>query len=175
MLFLRLTLLYIAIAMVAGGLIYIFSTKDALYSFLTAFFSSAIVVLASFKNYKSMVEKRVALSSSEEFDDRDAVDKIDDPYNLYDDVQEIDENKSIKDIIKEEKAEQKKNRRAIKDVVKDSARAFNYIRLIAYAILVFGFFALLKSNNLNLLYYLATLAVPNLVAVVFLLNQNRYK
>ncbi len=173
MLFLRLSLLYISIAMVVGGLIYIFSTKDALYSFLVAFFTSAIVVLASFKNYKSMVEKRLALSSSEEFDERDTIDKIDDPYNLYGKIAEIDESKSIKDIIKEEKAELKKNRRAIKDVVKDSTMAFNYTRLVAYAILVFGFFALLKSNNLNMLYYLATLAIPNIVAVIFLLNQDR--
>jgi len=172
-LFIRLTLLYISIAMVGGGLLYIFSTKDALYSFLVAFSTSAIVVLASFKNYKDMVEKRVALSNKEEFDDRDTIDKIDDPYNLYDEVPEIDENKSLKDIIKEEKAELKKSKRAIKDVVKDSARAFNYIRLLAYAVLVFGFFILLKSNNLNMLYYLVTLVLPNLVAVLFLLNQNR--
>ena len=174
MLFLRLILLYLSIAMVFGGLLYIFASKDALFSFLTAFFSAAIIVLASFKNYKNMVIKRVALLNGEQLDNKDVIDKIDDPYNLYDEVPQYDENKSLKDIIKEEKEELKKNKRALKDVAKDSLRAFNYIRLIAYAILVFGFFALLKSGNLNLFYYLIALAIPSIVAVIFLLNYNRW-
>ena len=170
MLFFRLILLYLSVIFIVGGILYINASKEVLYSFLVAFASSAVVVLASFKNYKNMVESRVELSTGEEFDDRDTIDKLEDPYNLYDEVPEIDENRNFKDIIKEQKAELKKNKRPLKQSVKDSARAFNYIRLIAYAILVLGFFTLLRSNNLNIFTYLATLIVPNIIAVIFLMS-----
>ena len=142
-----------------------FSSKSALYSFIVAYSTSAIVILASFKNYKNMVDKSVVNASGEEFDDRDTIDKIEDPYNLYeesenDDLQENKEDKSFKDIIKEEKQRLKEQKRPLKHSIADSARAFNYIRLIAYGILVTGFFVLLKSKNLNMAFYLATLIVP---------------
>lgn len=170
MIFFRLSLLFLSILFIVGGLLYINSSKAIFYTFVVAFSSSAIVVLASFKNYKNMVDSRVETSSGEEFDDRDTIDKLEDPYNLYDEIEEIDENQNIKDIIKAQKAELKKNKRPVGQFLKDSARAFNYIRLIAYAILVIGFFALLKSNNLNIFTYLATLIIPNIVAVIFLMN-----
>ena len=175
MLFARLTLLYISVLLIGGGLIFIFASKSALYSFVVAFITSSLVVLASFKNYKNMVDKRLANASGEEFDDRDELDKIEDPYNLYDEMQANDENKSFKDIIKEEKQRLKKQKRPLKQSISDSARAFNYIRLIAYTILVVGFFILLKSKNLNMAFYLATLIVPNFIAIVFLMNFNSGK
>lgn len=154
--------------MIGGGLLYIYASKSALYSFLIAFFSSALIILASFKNYKGMVLKR--LENFYLIDDRDIIDKIDDPYNLYDQMQEIDENKSLKDIILKEKRELRKNSPPLKEVLKNSAIAFNYIRVGAYLILVAGFFILLKSSNLNLFAYLITLAIPNIIAVIYLLN-----
>ena len=127
-----------------------------------------------------MVDKRVISASGEEFDDRDTIDKIEDPYNLYDEVendylQENREDKSFKDIIKEEKQRLKEQKRPLKQSITDSARAFNYVRLIAYTILVVGFFLLLKSKNLNLAFYLATLILPNIIAIVFLMNFNSGK
>ena len=175
MLFARLILLYISALLIGAGLIFIFASKSALYSFVVAFLTSSIVVLASFKNYKNMVDKRLVDASGEEFDDRDELDKIEDPYNLYDEMQANDEDKSFKDIIKEEKQRLKKQKRPLKQSIADSARAFNYIRLIAYAILVAGFFMLLKSKNLNMAFYLATLILPNIIAIVFLMNFNSGK
>ena len=180
MLFFRLTLLYISTLLIGSGVIFILTSKSALYSFIVAFVSSSIIVLASFKNYKTMVDKRVVSASGEEFDDRDTIDKIEDPYNLYDeaendDLQENKVDKSFKDIIKEEKQRLKEQKRPLKQSITDSARAFNYIRLIAYSILVAGFFALLKSKNLNMAFYLATLILPNIIAIVFLMNFNSGK
>jgi len=174
-LFARLILLYISALLIGAGLIFIFASKSALYSFVVAFLTSSIVVLASFKNYKNMVDKRLVDASGEEFDDRDELDKIEDPYNLYDEMQANDEDKSFKDIIKEEKQRLKEQKRPLKQSIADSARAFNYIRLIAYAILVAGFFMLLKSKNLNMAFYLATLILPNIIAIVFLMNFNSGK
>jgi len=176
-LFFRLTLLYISVLLIGSGLIFILSSKSALYSFIVAFVSSSIVVLASFKNYKTMVSKRLVDASGDEFDDRDVVDKIEDPYGLYDDLdnndlQEKEDDKSFKDIIKEEKQRLKEQKRPLKQSIADSARAFNYIRLIAYTILVAGFFILLKSKNLNMAFYLATLILPNIIAIVFLMKIN---
>ena len=170
MLFYRLSLMLLSILLIISAIVYVFATKEALFSFVVAYLSSSIVVLASFKNYKTMVEKRLKLASSSDFSDRDTIDNIEDPYNLYDDVPQIDENRNFKDIIQEEKAKLKEHKRPLKDTIRDSARAFSPMRLGAYAILFLGLFALVKSNNLNIFFYLATLIIPNIVAVIFLVN-----
>lgn len=170
MLFYRLSLLLLSILLIISAPVYLFASKEALFSFVVAYLSSSIVVLASFKNYKTMVEKRLKSAMASDFSDRDTIDNIEDPYNLYDDVPQIDEDKDFKDIIKEEKAKLKEHKRPLKDTIRDSARAFSPMRLGAYAILFLGLFALVKSNNLNIFFYLATLVIPNIVAVVFLVN-----
>jgi len=170
--FIRLIMLLASAFLIGSGIIYIVASKEALFSFIVAFITSSIVVLSSFKSYKNMVQKRLELNpKAEEFDNRDTIDKLEDPYNLYDEeIEQNQEELNIKELIKQEKKLLKKNRRSFKDTFKDSAKAFNPIRLIAYAILVFGYFYLLKSNNLSIIFYLATLIVPNIIIIIYLLN-----
>ncbi len=171
MFFIRLVMLLASFFLIGAGLIYIFASKEGLFSFIVAYITSSIVILASFKSYKNIVNSRLEANASvAEFDDRDTISKIEDPFNLYDQEEQISENLNIKEIIKEEKKLLKKNRRSVKDSIKDSVIAFNPTRLLAYVLLVFGFFGLLRSGNLSIIFYLATLIIPNIIIIVYLLN-----
>jgi len=66
----------------------IFGDKSVILSSQIAFISSTFVIFASFASYKSMVKKRLEALQKDGvvFDDRDdALDKIDDPYSVFDD------------------------------------------------------------------------------------------
>ena len=173
MLYIRLLLLLVSVALIAGGLLYINTTKGAMVSFLVAYFSSATVLMASFKNYQDMVAanlKNGAFNS----DDRDIVEKIDDPYDLYSKEEETDSKDiNIKEIIKEEKRALKAQRGSLKSLLKNSIYAFRFSRLLAYGVVVLGFFYLLKSKMMVLGYYLAALALPIIVVVFYLMVINR--
>ena len=169
----RLILILSGVLLIASSLLFLVVSKDALISFVIAFISSSLVVLASFKTYQNMVNKRLALNDGAfEIDDRDTIDKLEDPYNLYDE-QESSPELDLKEAIKQEKEIAKKNRRSIKETAKDSVTAFSFNRIAAYAIVVGGFFYLLNNNYLNLLYYLPTLALPNIIAVIYLINSKK--
>ncbi len=167
--FIRLILFLIAVALICVGILLPFSSKAQLISFVTAYASSALVILSTFKNYENMVKSRLDAGAFD-IDSRDTVDKIDDPFNLYDEnaqLTQINENRSIKDIIKEEKKLLKQNRRGVLNSFKDAVRAFNPLRLGAYAIFVLALLTLIKSGNLDKLYYIPTLFLPNLTAVIY--------
>jgi len=168
----KLILILLGLLLISSSALFLFVDKSALISFIVAFASSSIVVLASFKTYQNMVNKRLALNEGAyEIDDRDTIDKLEDPYNLYDEQEELAVD--LKEAIKQEKELAKKNRRSIKEATKDSITAFSFNRIAAYALLVLGFFYLLNNDNLNLLFYLPTLAIPNIIAVIYLINSRK--
>ena len=165
----RVALLLLSTLLIISPLLYLYASKECFYSFIVAFSASSLILLASFKSYKTMVTKRLEVASSLEFDSRDVIDKLDDPYNLYDE----NENKksqdlNLKELIKNEKRLLKKSKRSFSNFLKDSAKAFSFLRIGAYAIFVIGFFYLLKSKLLYLPCYLATIIIPNIIIVVYL-------
>ena len=169
----QIALYLVAFLLIVSAILFLFVSYKVLINFIVAFISSSLVVLASFKNYKTVVEQRLStLDSASEVEDRDTIDKIEDPYNLYE-QNSSQEDVDIKEFIKTQKEEQKRSRRSIKEVTKDSSSAFKPIRLVAYAILVGGFFYLLKTHNLVLSWYLPTLIVPNIIAVIYLLSYKK--
>ncbi len=173
MILIRLVLLLISLFLIISPLLYLYASKEAFSSFVTAYISSSLILLASFKSYKSMVEKRLLVSSKDEFDLKDTISKLEDPYNLYDEDEEIDEDLSPKELIKREKKLLKKNKRGFIPFLKDSAMAFNLLRVFAYLLFVFGFFYLLNSKLLSIPFYLATIIIPNIIVVVYLQIVNR--
>ena len=128
-----------------------------------AFIGSLFVTLASFLSYKKNVNNRLSnyetphnvLSSQ----DRDKIDEIDDPFDLYTEYEEIPEeeltSEKIKEIIKDEKAKVKKD--SFKNTIFSAGGFVSIYRILGYAFLVFGFFAL---NNNKLF-----LAVPFLIGL----------
>ncbi|PRM98762.1 hypothetical protein AN286_09220 [Aliarcobacter cryaerophilus ATCC 43158] len=115
-----------------------------------AFFSSLFVTLASFLSYKKNIQNRLenfdkdSISSSEE---RDKIDEIDDPFDLYSDYKEVPESEltpqKIKEIIDEEKSRVKQN--SLKNTLFSATGFLSIYRVFGYGFLIFGFFVL--NNN----------------------------
>ncbi len=128
-----------------------------------AFISSLFISLATFLSYKRNVAKRL---ENIDYDatlsnDRDEIDKIDDPYDLYseDEINEKTEfsAKEIKDIIKEEKSKIKQN--SIKNTIYTTTSFISIYRVVGYALLVFGFFSLSNNGIFSAMPYLAGLFI----------------
>lgn len=118
-----------------------------------AFFGSLFIILASFLSYKKNVKNRLSslFESSDEtkiVNDRDKIDEIDDPYDLYSENEEIlngDDlsSEDIKKIIKEEKEKIKRN--SFKNVIFSAGSFTSIYRILGYGFLILGF--LILNNN----------------------------
>ncbi len=115
-----------------------------------AFIGSLSVTIASFLSYKKNIQNRLLnLDTSKNMmtEDRDKIDEIDDPYDLYTEYEEIPEEEltpeKIKEIIDEEKKNVTKN--SFKNTLFSAGGFVSIYRLVGYAFLIFGFFAL--NNN----------------------------
>lgn len=130
----------------------LFQNTNWLLNTQVAFLGSLFVTLASFLSYRKNVNNRLSnLDTSNEMklqDDRDKVDEIDDPFDLYsEDIEPIPHEEltpeKIKEIIQEEKTKVKKN--SLKNTVFSAGGFVSIYRVLGYGSLVFGFFAL--NNN----------------------------
>lgn len=127
-----------------------FETSLWLLSSQVAFFSSLFITIASFLSYKRNIENRLLnldLTQDNESVDRDKIDEIDDPYDLYTEYKEIPESEltpeKIKEIINDEKSKVKRN--SFKNTIFSASGFLSIYRVLGYMILIFGFFAL--NNN----------------------------
>jgi len=141
--------------------------RSILVSAQLAYWSSVLVVLASFGSYRRMVRKRLEAGMVPETGaDRDSIDKLEDPYDLYGDEEEAPEpERSLRETIREEKRRMKKNRRSPMATARDAVPAFSFWRLGAYGVLVLGFFFLRAQGMLHLGAYLLSLGLPIVLAV----------
>ena len=128
----------------------IFESNLWLLSSQVAFFSSLFITIASFFSYKRNIENRLSnldLTQDDEGVDRDKIDEIDDPYDLYTEYKEIPESEltpeKIKEIINDEKSKVKSN--SLKNTIFSASGFLSIYRVLGYMILIFGFFAL--NNN----------------------------
>lgn len=132
-------------------LIYSFVFQNAIWLLNTqvAFISSLFIVIASFYSYKRNIQNRLSNfeASKASAEDRDKIDEIDDPFDLYSEYEEIPEEEltpeKIKEIIQEEKTKVKKN--SLKNTLFSAGGFLSIYRILGYGILIFGFFAL--NNN----------------------------
>ena len=133
-----------------------------------AFIASSLVVLASMLSYQNMVRGRLALDMVPE-DNRDTLDKLEDPYDLYDEEQKSsNEEKTLVEIVKEERKKLKKSKRSFWEATKDSKASLSFYRLGAYALLVLGFFYLNSNQLLEITPFLIALGIPPVVIVIML-------
>jgi hypothetical protein len=155
-------------------IIYMWKGQVWLINSQVAFFSSSLIMLASMQSYKSMVLN--ALDAGAVTDDgRDTLDKLEDPYDLYDDLNhnmKSDEEKSLVEVVKEERENLKKGRRSMWETTKDAKASFSFYRLGAYGTLVLGFFYLNLNKLLELIPYLLFLSIPPII-IVLVLMQNK--
>ncbi len=130
-----------------------------------AFLSSLFIILGSSYAYRKMVNTQIA--SDVVNGERDLLDTIEYPHELYDDepindapVEELD----LKAIVKEEKAKIKTlSMKSMKHGAKGSASLF---RLVPYIFLVLGFIALKNNELLDIAIYLPSLLVGIVVGSV---------
>jgi len=150
----------------------IFFDIKMLWSTQIGFISASLVMLASMKSYKRMVETRVEEGIILFDDSKDVIDQLEDPYDLYseDVVETSQEQKSLAEVIKEEREEKKKNRRTLSEILRDTKAALSLVRIGAYVVLVLGFFYLNRHGYLMIPAYILALTVPMLVLVFVLLS-----
>jgi len=129
-----------------------------------AFLGSLFVTIASFLSYKKNVDNRVSnldLSKQLKGENRDKIDEIDDPFDLYSQNEEIPEDQltteKIKEIIQEERSKVK--RESFKNTIFSMGGFVSIYRILGYATLVFGFFALNNNKMLLPIPFLLGLAI----------------
>jgi len=143
------------------GATYIY-LPTAFASIEVAFLSSFFIILGSAFAYKKMVQTQVDSDTFEE--ERDLLDQIEDPHELYDD-QEINyapvEELDLKEIVKEERAKIKTfSLTSMKHGAKGSVSMF---RIAPYIFLILGFIALKNNEALALEFYLPALLLGIIV------------
>lgn len=128
----------------------VFQNKLWLLNTQIAFISSLLITVASFISYKKNIQNRLSnfdYSKISKGEDRDKIDEIDDPYDLYTEYEEIPENEltaeKIKEIINDEKSKVKRN--SVKNTIFSASGFLSIYRIFGYIILIFGFFVL--NNN----------------------------
>ncbi len=128
----------------------VFQDTNWLINTQVAFISSLFITIASFLSYKRNIQGRLSnldLSKTPQGEDRDKIDEIDDPYDLYTEYEEIPEEEltteKIKEIIQDEKSKVKKN--SFKNTLFSAGGFLSIYRVLGYGFLLFGFFAL--NNN----------------------------
>lgn len=129
-------------------------------NFQIAFLSSFFVIMGSMYAYKKMVSKQIESSEVKE-QERDLLEKIEDPHELYVEDTNIDETPieeiDFKEIVKEEK---KKIKTFSLDSMKHGSRgSVSAFRIVPYIFLVLGFIALQNNGLLNISIYLSALFV----------------
>lgn len=134
----------------------------SLYSYLlflnvqVAFASSFFIIIGSAYAYKKMVSSKA--DSGEYAEERDLLDKIEDPHELY--VHEKPEEQSeevldFKEIVKEEKAKIKTL--SLKNMKYGARGSLSLFRVVPYIFLILGFIALKNNAVLELKFYLPSL------------------
>ena len=150
----------------------IFFDIKMLWNTQIGFISASLVMLASMKSYKRMVDARVENNIITIDDTRDTIDKLEDVHDLYSEEIVEDDSVDIRDAIKDEKSRMKKNRRTLSETLRDTKAALSLNRIGAYVVLVLGFFYLNRHGYLMAPAYILALTVPMLV-VVFVLLSNK--
>jgi len=130
-----------------------------------AFLSSFFIIVGSSFAYKRVILKDVEDGNYE--DERDLLDTIEDPYELYDD-QEINnadaDELDLKAIVKEEKEKIKTfSIASVKHGVKGSLSLY---RLLPYIFLILGFIALKNNNILEISLYLPSILLGIIVGSI---------
>jgi len=135
-----------------------------LLNFELAFFTSMAIVFGSFHGYKHLVLKRLEQG---EGSDESLLEKIEDPYELYDEEQAVNEDESVDlaQVVKDEKARLKQNKETLKKTVKSSPGLFSVWRFVPYIVLVLSFIGLNNNNILDIPAFLIGLGLGILSAI----------
>jgi len=144
----------------------LFFETQTIASVLMGYATASFVLLASMRSYQKLVQKGV--ENETQFDDRDVIDKVEDPYLLFDDEDEKKEEKGeedLVDVVKEERARLKGKGRSFVEILKDSKSSLAPYRLLSYALMIVGFVFLQRNGLLSIFPYLIALTLPIIIVV----------
>ena len=125
-----------------------------LYSSQIAFWSSAFVLGASMFSYRQAVYSSIENGATSQ-DDRDMIDKMEDPHDLYSD----DEPEPVS--------------LSTFEALKSSKTSLSLYRLGSYLLLFVGFFYLTSNEIMHVPSYMIALALPIVIIVTLLLRKDR--
>lgn len=135
-----------------------------LLNFELAFFASMFIIFGSFSGYKRMVQRRI---DAGEGLDKTLLEKIEDPYELFEDEPlQTEVEPDLKEVIKEEKKRLKQNKETFKKTVKSTTGILSPWRFIPYIFLVLSFIALNNNHILDIFAFLMGLGLGILSAVM---------
>ncbi len=159
-LFLILDLAVVAFCLVQGEMIWLMNTQ-------AAFFSSLVITLGSYFGYKKNIQKRVE-NTQVDVDEPDTIDKMEDPYDLYSELNEQEDftKEEIKEIIKEEKKKLRSPTQSIKNTVFSFGAFSSVYRILGYLLLVISFFYLNNNGLFDAIPFLLGLSVVPIMTIV---------
>ncbi len=135
-----------------------------LLNFELAFFAAMFIILGSFSGYKRMIQRRM---DAGEGLDQALFEKIEDPYELYEEESlETEEKQDLKEVIKEEKKRLKQNKETFKKTVKSTTGILSPWRFIPYLFLILSFVALNNNHILDIFAFLLGLGFGIVSAVI---------
>jgi hypothetical protein len=102
--------------------------------------------------------------------DKDVIDKLEDPHDLYSEEVKEEPVEDIRTAIKEERARLKANKRSLFEVLRDTKAALSLYRVGAYVLLALGFLYLNRHGILHIPAYLFALSLPPLIIVILLVR-----
>ena len=151
----------------------IFFDIKILWNTQIGFISASLIMFASMRSYRRMVDARVELNIITIDDSKDVIDKLEDPYDLYTEeiTEESEEEKDIVEVVKEERQKLKGSSRSLAQTLKDTKAALSIYRVSAYIVLILGFLYLNRHGLLHIVSYILALSVPMLVVVFVLLSE----
>jgi ABC-type transport system involved in cytochrome bd biosynthesis fused ATPase/permease subunit len=155
-------------------LIVLFFGKSYLYAFEIGFFSSMLVIIASFLAYKRMVMTRVEHNIITLDDSKDIIDKLEDPYDLYSEEKSENSEKDLVEVVKEEQQKLKSSKPSLFEILSDSKASLSLYRLGAYSVLILGFLYLNRQGLLHIPTYIIALGLPPFM-IAFLLVRTKEK
>lgn len=164
--YLILDAIVIVVCIVSNNYLWLLNTQ-------VAFISAMAITIGSFLGYKRNVENRVEGMDKNipiTNEPRDTIDEIDDPYDLYGEINEQEEftTQEIKTIIDEEKKRVKQN--SFKNTIFSATGFASLYRLLGYAILIFGFFALNNNGLLHVFSYVVGLVSVTIATLIINAN-----
>ncbi len=124
-----------------------------------AFLSALFVILMSFLSYMKNINKQIKFLG-DLVDNRDFIDELDDPYELYE----------------EEEGEKKKSSKAkisMKNLSKSKGAVFSVFRIIGYIALITGFMILVKLHIFLILPYILGISVIPIGTIIAGLNYKK--
>ena len=130
-----------------------------------AFLSSLFVILGSAYAHRKMVISD--LENDNIGYQRDFLDEVEDPHELYDELEINDapvEELNLKEIVQEEK--KKIKTLSVKSMKKGARAASSIFRLVPYMFLILGFIALKNNDMLDIMIYLPSLMVGIIVGSI---------